>query len=59
MKMKIFTLDYDTHRIYSCCFLPEGYRFDLVYDDTDDGTSIHFRDERAFEKLKHIFEYIR
>ncbi len=47
-----------TADIYPCRFLPEGYRFDLVYDDTDDGTSICIREEEAFERLKQIFEYV-
>ena len=47
-----------TADVYTCLALPERLEFLLIYDDTDDGTCIYFEDDRVFERLKTIFEYI-
>ena len=42
----------------ACLFLPEHLKFNLIYDDIDNDVCIYSKDDRVFERLKQVFEYI-
>ena len=47
-----------TADIYECNF-SNGEKFDLIFDETDDGTCLYLKSSQSIEQVKQIFEYQR